>query len=223
MDFFPSQKHYFLSPLCAFTVVCHVLFIRHHWARQCLSPPLFRCAYWFVSFCFWNLCDDLKFRCECVAWQYPKTVWKMEKDHRYFQFAKWMKENRAQKIRKLFRFAKIAHTHRQFRKMLAEKKRVNQRTLSAVCWEPRGPKGVCTIFMHDDFFFSFQFYLCGHFFTFVYASFLFLSQFSCVCSKTIHFLCRHATIHRFKAWVTNIGWGYFFHTRMENEEIAHIV
>lgn len=139
-----------------------------------------------------------------------KTVWKMVKDHRYFQFAKWMKEKRAEHNTKAFSFAKMrTHTHTQFRKMLA--KTESERTNYECCLLSQGDQRVCVCvpFLCTMIFFPFQFYLCGHFFTFAYTTFLLLTCIPCACYKTIRLLCRHATTS-ISAWLTKLGGDVFF-------------
>lgn len=58
-----------------------------------LSGLFFLFLFLSLSFSTCNLCGDLKFRC-FLHGQYP-TGSKMAKDHRYFQFAKWIKEAKA--------------------------------------------------------------------------------------------------------------------------------
>lgn len=131
-----------------------------------------------------------------------KTVWKMVKDHRYFQFAKWMKEKRA-KNTKAFSFA-IMHTQTILQNV---GKKQSERTNYECCSLSQGDQRErWKYYIYAWWFFSsFQLYLCGHFFTVVNASFLFLFHFSYdACSKTIPFLCRHATTsipHDSRNWV----------------------
>lgn len=158
-------------------IFLHSLHI-HHYKKQPSTKTV--CSFWFVgldnvySHCVLvlyflvstcNLCDDLKFRCGFFSRiVISETVWKMVKDHRYFQFTKWMRKA----SKKLFRLQK--YTLEQFHKMLAEKDRLQE--LFAMPSREQSEKSNIPLLYHDDIF-SFQFYLCGHFFAFAHYSFFF--------------------------------------------------